>query len=92
MLQPDPSLSFVRPTEAKHPMLPEGGGLYTLRTPGRAALLRSLSTEMLIEPVRFAASKVEAAVSNIQPAAGLLNGGALIRDTPQVLACQWSLW
>ncbi|KAK9814859.1 hypothetical protein WJX73_000354 [Symbiochloris irregularis] len=79
VLQPDASLRFVHSEEAQHPLLPQGCGLYTLRAPGTAAagvskLARTLSweaTQRLADTVSLASEKLEAAVSNIQPAAGL---------------------
>lgn len=80
VLQPDPALRFVREPEAHHPMLPQGAGLYTLRAPGTSAraLARSLTLEAQqrwSRTVSFAADKLDQAVSNIQPAAGLRSSG-----------------
>ena len=74
VLQPDAEHRFVHASEAQHPMLPPGAALYTLRTPGLATtLVRSVSSECLKMGVisQPGLDRVQQAVANIAPAAGL---------------------
>ena len=91
VLQPDAEHRFVHASEAQHPMLPPGAGLYTLRTPGLATtLVRSVSSECLrmglISQPRL--DRAQQTVANISPAGQLSSSagepGAPDRPGPAV--------